>query len=250
MNERLADGLGRIERAQGVETLIRTFDAISGNYGGIGFVASAWDTADHSRLLLYASMREPFWALDAQGPWWSDDPVLARLATGIARPFSYEECWKDPLPSAAPRWEALVAAGLAHGMVFPTSRTPYAGGVLVFTKEADIENLTNHREELHLIATYFHAAVVDCAPAPGNGGVIRNTLMTEEMLGRRFKLSDREITCLRWIALGKTAQDIAEIEGLSVHTVRSYLRNGMEKLNASTQAQAIAHGIKYGLLRM
>ena len=242
---------GRLDATAGPSELIACFHAIASGFGGIGFVASAYLSDDYSRILLYASQAQPFQSLDAEGPWWTDDPIAARLAAGEMRPFSYEEAWSDPLPSAAPRWNALVAAGLDSGIVFPTSRPPYAGGVLVFAgpEPSQRDALKTNAATLHLLATYMHAAIVDLAPDKDTDGIIRNSLPSEAIEGKRFKLSERERDCLRWLALGKTAQDIADIEQLSVHTVRSYLRKAMEKLNASTQAQAIARAIKHAIIR-
>ncbi|MCC2111638.1 MAG: autoinducer binding domain-containing protein [Hyphomicrobiales bacterium] len=243
--------LQRLDSAGDVPSLISTFDAIASAFGGNGFVASAYSSGDHSRILLYASTDSPFAHLDRESPWWSDDPIVARLATGAMRPFAYEEAWADPLPSAAPRWDALVAAGFDRGIVFPTSRPPYVGGVLVFTApgEAAAVRLSDNIALLHLLATYFHSRIVDLSPGEDEVGIIRNSLSTDALTGRRFKLSEREIGCLRWLALGKTARDIADIESLSVHTVRSYLRGAMVKLDASTQAQAIARAVRYGLIK-
>lgn len=78
-------------------------------------------------------------------------------------------------------------------------------------------------------------------------GIVRNTLGMRPFSGRKAKLAPREIDCLRWCAFGKTADEIAIIEGISVHTVRDYLKKALIKLDSATQAQAVARGIKYGL---
>ncbi len=253
MDSQLFDRYLRLlEEQSTVPDLIGAFDDIIGGIGGIGFVAAAWRADDASQILLYASQKEPFTYLDAESAWWADDPIVPRLANGAVRPFSYEEAWVDPLPTAAERWDALVAAGLDRGIVYPTSRPPYIGSLLVFGAQTgdSIKKLTGHNSTLHLLATYFHGFIVDHAPGEDVPGIIRNTLTPEGVEGRRSKLSGRELDCLRWLALGKSASDIAAIENLSVHTVRSYLRTGMRKLGASTQAQAIAHALKYGLIKV
>ncbi|MEN3794658.1 autoinducer binding domain-containing protein [Fulvimarina sp. MAC3] len=61
-------------------------------------------------------------------------------------------------------------------------------------------------------------------------------------------LSRREIECLRFISEGKTHTDMAEIMGISEHTVRSYCRALRLKLNCSTLAQAVAKAFSMGLL--
>ncbi|WP_029040659.1 helix-turn-helix transcriptional regulator [Cucumibacter marinus] len=253
MDQQLFDRLlSRLESAEGTVALIAAFDSIIAGFGGIGFVATAYLANDSSRMLLYASQREPFARLDADSAWWADDPIMARLHQGVVRPFSHQEAWRNPLPSAQPRWAALSAAGLDRGVVFPTSRPPYVGAVLVFAgaSDTDLDTLSVNTPLLHLLCTCFHAHIVDFAPETDMAGVIRNTLATPDTHGRKYKLSARERDCLRWLALGKSARDIADIEGLSVHTVRSYLRSAMAKLDASTQPQAIAQALKYKVIRI
>lgn len=56
-------------------------------------------------------------------------------------------------------------------------------------------------------------------------------------------LAKREVECLKWISVGKTASEIADILNLSDRTVRFYLETARYKLNASTVAQAVAKAI-------
>jgi DNA-binding CsgD family transcriptional regulator len=59
--------------------------------------------------------------------------------------------------------------------------------------------------------------------------------------GRRdFGLSQRQIECLRWAALGKTNDEIAELIGRSAETVRFHLKKSTTKLNANNRIHAIA----------
>ena len=64
----------------------------------------------------------------------------------------------------------------------------------------------------------------------------------------REKLTAREIECLRWSAAGKSSDDIATILTLSSHTVISYLKSAMRKLEASNRMQAVARAYRYRLL--
>lgn len=62
------------------------------------------------------------------------------------------------------------------------------------------------------------------------------------------RLSHREREAMHWIAAGKSIPAIAEIVGLSDHTVRGYVKTAMRKLNATTHAQAVAIAIRIGEL--
>jgi DNA-binding CsgD family transcriptional regulator len=61
-------------------------------------------------------------------------------------------------------------------------------------------------------------------------------------------LTSRELECLRWVALGKDAGEIAAILQISSHTARDYLKSARFKLDCVSSAQAVAKAVKLGLL--
>ena len=63
------------------------------------------------------------------------------------------------------------------------------------------------------------------------------------------KLSVREQEILEWVARGKSNSVIAEIMGLSVHTVDAYLRRIFLKLGTTDRITATVKGIGNGLIR-
>jgi DNA-binding CsgD family transcriptional regulator len=62
-------------------------------------------------------------------------------------------------------------------------------------------------------------------------------------------LNDREIDCLNWTAAGKTSAEIAEILGLSEHTVNHYLNRATKKLDTVNRTQAVAKALRVGLIK-
>lgn len=66
--------------------------------------------------------------------------------------------------------------------------------------------------------------------------------------GPKEKLSSRELECLRWSAAGKSSEEIAIILDISGHTVVSYLKSAMRKLDAVNRMQAIARAYRFRLL--
>lgn len=248
-SQHIVESVASFERAETAGDVSNALVAVIDRYGFQGFVAAEYDVRDRWKLLLYTSMAAFFAPLDEESPWWSDDPAIARLASGEARPFRIEEAWANPLPSAAPRWAYIVDQGYGLGWVFPTSRAGYVGGVHMVSRldEKEREKQIDCLPELHLLATYAHAFVTELDPDPDDHCVIRNMLGSRGFKGRKAKLAPREVACLRWCAFGKTAEEIALIETLSVHTVRHYLRSALQKLDSRTQAQAVARGLSYGL---
>ncbi len=75
----------------------------------------------------------------------------------------------------------------------------------------------------------------------GLGHLRRPSLPTEP-------LSGRELDCLRWAAEGKSSDEIAVILDISAHTVVSYLKNALRKLDAVNRMQAIARACRLGLI--
>ena len=246
----VARAVAAFEVAERPEDVVQSFLTEIGAYGGMAFTAADYKVAQRSQLLLYTSMPEVFTPLDRDSAWWADDPVVAELSSGTLLPFDVEDAWSKPLPSAAPRWEALTELKLHRGWVFPTSKPGYVGGVHIIADPEDYLRMRDHLDTLHLLATYMHAFMTEMDPDEDGHFIVRNTLHNRRVPERRSKLSPREMTCLRWVAFGKTAEEIAVIEGLSPHTVREYLRAGMKKLDSRTQAQAVARALRYGVISL
>jgi DNA-binding CsgD family transcriptional regulator len=251
-SDRLAQAVLAFEQSETAHDIVEVYVAAIIELGFQGFVAADFDVHDRWKLLLYTSMFALFQPLDGASPWWSDDPVAARLASGENRPFRVEDAWANPLPSAKERWEHMVAEGYGQGWVLPTSKPGYIGGMVLFSQAdgAAEPEQADALGELHLLANYCHAFVTERDPDPDERYFIRNTLGIRPFKGRKAKLAAREIACLRWCAFGKTADEIAHLENISVHTVRQYLKLAMRKLDSKSQAQAVARGLTYGLFKI
>ncbi|MBB4953850.1 DNA-binding CsgD family transcriptional regulator [Agrobacterium vitis] len=62
-------------------------------------------------------------------------------------------------------------------------------------------------------------------------------------------LTEREIECLTWTSAGKTSIEIAEIMGLSEHTINHYLNRATKKLDTVNRTQAVAKSLRLGLIK-
>lgn len=71
-----------------------------------------------------------------------------------------------------------------------------------------------------------------------------------ELAARHFTptLSQREIECLTWVALGKTEKEVGMILNRSPTTVRFHVDNAARKLNASNRTQAVAKAAQLGVI--
>ena len=65
----------------------------------------------------------------------------------------------------------------------------------------------------------------------------------------RVRLTERELECLNWVALGKTDVQIGEIIHRVATTSRFHVENAMTKLGANNRAQAVAIAMQLGIIR-
>lgn len=95
-------------------------------------------------------------------------------------------------------------------------------------------------------------------------GVVKGeTAMTRSMAGKLLKvvahriadgekgeqaLTERELYVLRLVASGASNQEIAEKLCISINTVKSHLKNILEKLQLQNRTQAAAYALQHGLV--
>ncbi|MDR5688905.1 MAG: response regulator transcription factor [Armatimonadota bacterium] len=70
----------------------------------------------------------------------------------------------------------------------------------------------------------------------------------EEPPARRGELTAREREVLRLMARGHTNQEIAELTGLAVETVRSHVKNILQKLEQPNRTRAVLFALQSGLV--
>lgn len=130
---------------------------------------------------------------------------------------------------------------VAGGITTPVHR-PFgdAGLVSWMTTDPDLDlehRLQEKGQELFLLSHHFMAELAE-----------RHTAATAARHADSATLSDREIECLRWAALGKTEREIGDIIARSESTARFHLKNAMRKLHANNRTHAVAKACHYGLL--
>ena len=65
----------------------------------------------------------------------------------------------------------------------------------------------------------------------------------------RPELTKRELQILEYIANGRSNKEIGQILFISEHTVKTHVKSILEKLDAVGRTEAIAVGIKRGLIK-
>ncbi len=71
--------------------------------------------------------------------------------------------------------------------------------------------------------------------------------MADENKGEQA-LTERELFVLRLVASGASNQEIAQKLSISVNTVKSHLKNILEKLQLENRTQAATYALKHGLI--
>ncbi|MBM2576515.1 LuxR family transcriptional regulator [Jannaschia sp. Os4] len=100
-----------------------------------------------------------------------------------------------------------------------------------------------HGAGIGLGTTSMDQAEVDALLAEHGDDLLlaNNTLhLAVSALPRRGLLTARQREALRYVAEGKAARDVSTLMGVSVSMVEKHLRDGRERLNVETTAQAVA----------
>lgn len=164
------------------------------------------------------------------------DPI-PELAARLSRPFLWSQTAKlaELTAAQAKYMRRLAASDLGDGIALlvygPNSRNAFVG--LGFGSATKIFS-SSDIFELQCAAQIAH---------------LRYCELTDEAK-RPVDLSPRELEVLRWMARGKSNSVIAEILGLSRHTIDTIGRRLFEKLDVNDRTTAAIKGIGSGLLSL
>lgn len=166
-----------------------------------------------------------------------NDP-LADLTAQLGRPFLWskipEEFDLTPQQQAYYDWylECDIGDGLAMHVYGPDMRN--ASISMGFGRKA----LGLTREQIFELQSAMQVAHV------------RYCWLTEKQQRARVRLSPRETEVLRWIARGKSNTVIADLLGISRHSVDTMTRRIFGKLKVNDRMSAVIHALASGLLQV
>ena len=159
-------------------------------------------------------------------------PLLRRLRNST-KPFAYDVETVTLERGNSVSADLFVRFNMPRGAFFPVHDAAGARGVISFS--GDRAPFT-HQQILEL--NYLAIHVFDRLAEIRNMDVRPLDMLT-----------DREVDCLNWTAAGKTSAEIAEILGLSEHTVNHYLNRSAKKLDTVNRTQAVAKALRIGLIK-
>lgn len=167
------------------------------------------------------------------------DPV--RLECFKIGPFSWNALMKEQRFSAIQRrmMDEAAAAGLKHGVAVGicTDKGQYAG--VGFASQHNFDITKNKIDLLNLLAVHSTRRFLDLSR--------RATEATQED-NQVPVLTRHQIEVLKWIAAGKTPQEVADRLMVNKKTVDFHLENVYRKLGVRGRAQAISKALQLGLV--
>ncbi|THV21413.1 helix-turn-helix transcriptional regulator [Peteryoungia ipomoeae] len=200
--------------------------------------------------------------------------LLARFPTGDGPEFAANLIatnWPEDLRSAYERAEVFAVSELVSTLrqtILPVSfvENPLLGSASIDVRQQLFSLFSAHGVVGHIGMLLrdrgqgqYLLLLSGRARAPGREDAAQLLLAAMELIqmhaqvlvpkvGPKERLSGREVECLRWSAAGKSSDEIAIILDISSHTVISYLKSAMRKLEAVNRMQAVARACRYNLL--
>ncbi len=168
--------------------------------------------------------------------------AVCRMST---RPFVWDaqtvtEAVMDEKSRAPIQWPLTPAQGFFGGITvpihMPRGRT---GSVSWYSRDASVDvaaAFADHRDVLRLAAYRFMDLVYSIRVG------------TESVQATPTHLSERELECLTWAALGRTDTEIGSVIHRSPTTARFHIDNAVRKLGARNRTQAVAIAARRGLI--
>jgi LuxR family transcriptional regulator, quorum-sensing system regulator BjaR1 len=158
--------------------------------------------------------------------------VTEKISTAV-RPFTWHEVRAQvKTPEQAAVFEAADKFGISDGVIVPVrARFGYKGDIFVRMARDLLTPVM--QEAISMLAMMFHSrlSVLQTKPVPSERG-----------------LSGRERDVLTWFAFGKSAQDVAEIMGISSATVMFHYRNVSERFGTLTRTHTVVDAIRRGAI--
>lgn len=171
---------------------------------------------------------------------------IGRACRVATNPFAWraaeiggaELAWDHHLQSF---WRRAAEQGIVGGVTVPVhmplSRVG-AVGWLAVGRDVDLDAiLALYSNELRLAAYLFMDHVYRERPDA--------TTLPPDVV-----LTERELECLTWVALGKTDRDIGQIIGRSPSTARFHVESAVEKLGVNNRTRAAAVACQMGMIHV
>jgi len=223
--------------------LIERLQALGFPYAKYGFVNAHPALVEEADILYAGALCEAYERSFPEQPGPEGDAVVEHLLQSDA-PLTFSALYERAeagllTPAQAETHLTAKEIGMKNGVAFALrDSTPLSMGGISLEGAREEKPVEFHKRlvtllpELRLLVELFH-------------GSVQKSLLLEE--ARRP--SPRETECLLWVSQGLRPQQIAHKLGTHPKTVDKQLQSVRKKLNAKTNAQAVARGIVLDLIR-
>lgn len=214
--EQIAASVARVAARFGFTAFILTGLPATAQRLGESVLLDAWPRAWLTRYL--------------EAGHFSHDPC-ARYCRMVNEPFAWGEIPRVLVEEPRSRQVVDEAGdyGFRDGLCIPLHTIHGFRGISLAGER--IELPPGARRMLTLLSVFACEAVERAAPPP-------------QTRKPQARLTPREREVLRWVALGKTVDEVAEILGLSGHTVTEHLRKSRAKLAATNTVHAVVLALR------
>ena len=256
----LDDAIGRIEGCNSIDELKATLQSISGDYGfeSFNFVDTGAPHLDAPFFI--GTLKDDFLRGYIDNKLIHVDPCILR-ARRTNTAFSWGEVavpqYHGVRKSGAQKTMAFALDfGFKEGFIVPFHFSDAIGRVnsslIVFFWSDPSQKfrflISRKKYEMHLIMIYWAQRAVDLVAETYRDGP--RFAAKEAVPQQGQMLTDRERDVLAWAARGKSALDTADILHLSEDTVKTHIRNALNKLGANNKTHGVTKAIYLGLINV
>ncbi|AKR58501.1 Transcriptional activator protein LuxR [Devosia sp. H5989] len=195
------------------------------------------DGMEATEFVPLSNISTEFLAHYAERDYFLLDP-LAQYCLRTTTPFIWEEtlALRDRTPIVRRIYSEAAEFGMPNGMTMPVRGFEGLRGSVTFAGERSKFG-AKEKVELEILGLVLHARV----------GELCHDIMTR---AQTLRLTEREQETLRWTALGKTSDDIADILGLTKRTVDQHFENAARKLGTVNRVQTVVKAFRHNLITL
>lgn len=212
-------------------------DALAGLVERMGFAGYAYLNIQPGHLIAISNYRPEWQAVYTERNYAALDPVVKR-AKSMRRTFTWAAGQDTPRLSKAERSFYAHAAdyGIRSGITIPVKTANGSLSMLTLASEKATIDLDREIDAVAAAAAVgqLHARIAFLQATPS----VEETAY----------LDPRESTYLRWIAVGKTMEEVADLEGVKYNSVRVKLAETKKRFNVHTTTHLIAIVIRRKLI--
>jgi len=162
------------------------------------------------------------------------DPMVHHALSAVTM-----QTWTDDRFSRVPEvWHEARTAGLNFGVSQPTRGTHGLIGLLSLSRHDPAISEAELEDKKHKLLWLANAAHQGLSPY----------LVPDFISVVEAKLTERELSVLRWTAEGKTSAEIADIIKIKERTVNFHINNAVAKLGTTNRTAATVQAAMLGLL--